>query len=57
VRGLPDSEAFREHMNILDTCGAQHAAVAQYFAALAAQHERLPQSIANAQVEEAEILL
>jgi len=57
VRALPGGEAFREHMNTLDTCETQHAAVAQFFDELAAQHERLPQSIANAQVEEAEILL
>jgi tRNA-dihydrouridine synthase B len=57
VRALPGGEAFRDRMNALDTCEAQHAAVAQFFDALAAQHERLPQSIANAQVEEAEILL
>jgi tRNA-dihydrouridine synthase B len=57
VRALPGGEAFRDRMNALDTCEAQHAAVAQFFDALAAQHERLPQSIANAQDEEAEILL
>jgi tRNA-dihydrouridine synthase B len=57
VRALPGGEAFREHMNTLDTCKAQHAAVAHFFDALSAQHERLPQSIAKAQIEEAEILL
>ena len=53
VRALPGGEAFRDRMNILETCESQHAAVAQFFDELAAQYERIPQSIANAQDEEA----
>ena len=42
VRSLPGGEAFRSFMNTLDTAALQHRAVADYFDALAQQHERLP---------------
>ena len=41
VRSLPGGEAFRDSMNTLETCEAQHAAVAQFFDALADQHEQI----------------
>lgn len=42
VRQLPGGEAFRTHMNTLDNCAAQHAAVGHFFDVLAQQTERLP---------------
>ncbi len=57
VRSLPGGEAFRDGMNALETCESQHAAVAQFFDELAEQCERLPQSMAHAQDEEAEALM
>jgi tRNA-dihydrouridine synthase B len=42
VRALPGGEAFRAHMNTLDTCDAQVRAVTDFFEQLAASHERLP---------------
>ena len=57
VRSLPGGEAFRDSMNVLETCETQHAAVSQFFDALADQYERLPQSIAITQVEEADALM
>ena len=42
VRSLPEGEAFREHMNTLDTSEQQLAAVAQYLDGLAENMDRLP---------------
>jgi len=42
VRALPGGEAFRARMNMLETCAAQTAAVADWFGALAQEHDRLP---------------
>ena len=42
VRALPGGEAFRQCMNTLDSPALQQRAVADYFDALAQQHERLP---------------
>jgi len=42
LRGLPGGEAFRQHMNTLQSCEAQIAAMRDWFGALAEQHERLP---------------
>ena len=42
VRDLPDGEAFRSRMNLLDTCDAQVRAVADWFDALAGEHRLLP---------------
>ncbi|MDP1692231.1 MAG: tRNA dihydrouridine synthase DusB [Burkholderiaceae bacterium] len=42
LRELPGGEAFRAEMNLIDDGAAQLAAVTQWFAQLAAQHERLP---------------
>ena len=42
VRTLPGGDAFREHMNTLQTAAEQLAAVAAYLDGLAEQMERLP---------------
>jgi len=42
VRALPGGEAFRTHMNTLDSCDAQLQALADWFDQLADTHERLP---------------
>ncbi len=42
VRELPGGVAFRDRMNTLDDCTAQHAAVGQFFDELAQQMDRLP---------------
>ena len=47
VRALPGGEAFRARMNTLETCAAQTAAVADWFDALAQEHDRLPPPSAN----------
>jgi tRNA-dihydrouridine synthase B len=57
VRSLPGGEAFRDSMNVLETCETQHAAVSQFFDALADQYERLPQSLVISQDEEADVLM
>lgn len=57
VRALPGGEAFRDRINMLETCESQHAAVAQFFDELAAQYERIPQSIAHAQDEGAGVFV
>jgi tRNA-dihydrouridine synthase B len=57
VRALPGGEAFRDRMNLLETCESQHAAVAQFFDELADQYERLPQSIAHTQVEDSDVFV
>ena len=44
VRSLPGGEALRQHINRMDDCAVQWQAVADYFAALGAQMERLPVS-------------
>ncbi|MGE5450331.1 MAG: tRNA dihydrouridine synthase DusB [Acidobacteriota bacterium] len=43
VRALPGGEAFRAHMNTLETCATQVQAVADFFDALSVDHDRLPQ--------------
>jgi tRNA-dihydrouridine synthase B len=47
VRALPGGEAFRSHMNTLESCAAQWRAVADWFDALADRHELLPVAAAN----------
>jgi tRNA-dihydrouridine synthase B len=42
VRALPGGEAFRTHMNTLDTCAAQVQAVTDFFDTLGLTHTRLP---------------
>jgi tRNA-dihydrouridine synthase B len=44
VAGLPQGEAFRQHMNTLQSCDAQLRAVDDYFAALGVHHTRLPET-------------
>ena len=43
VKALPGGEAFRARMNTIEDSQAQHAAVADYFDAMAAQMDRMPQ--------------
>lgn len=57
VRCLPGGEAFRDEMNRLETCEAQHTAVAQFFDVLADQYERLPKVIENIQNQVDEVLV
>jgi tRNA-dihydrouridine synthase B len=45
VRAWPGGEAFREHMNTLETAPQQLAAVAHFLDGLASQMERLPQRV------------
>ena len=47
VRELPGGVAFRDRMNTLDDCTAQHAAVGQFFDELAQQMDRLPLHLAT----------
>jgi tRNA-dihydrouridine synthase B len=42
VRSLPGGEAFRAHMNTLDSCATQVRAVSDFFDALNLTHDRLP---------------
>ena len=42
VKGLPDGEAFRAQMNLLDSCDAQLAAVSQFFDGLGDRMDRVP---------------
>ena len=42
VRALPGGEAFRAHMNMLQTCDEQVRAVGRWFDQLADRHHRLP---------------
>jgi tRNA-dihydrouridine synthase B len=42
VKGLPGALEFRERMNGIEECSAQLAAVAGYFDALGATHDRMP---------------
>ena len=42
VRALPDGEAFRARMNLVDDAAVQWQLVADYFEELAESHERLP---------------
>jgi len=51
VRALPGGEAFRAHMNTLDTCDSQIQALSDFFDELSLSHDRLP-DVAQAQVEE-----
>lgn len=55
VRSMPGAEEFRDHMNTLETCESQHMAVLQFFDALADRYERLPQSCAHVQNQEADM--
>ncbi len=42
VRALPGGEAFRAHMNTLDSCASQVQAVTDFFDRLAVDHDRCP---------------
>jgi tRNA-dihydrouridine synthase B len=46
VRSLPGGEAFRSHMNTLDSCQSQLLAVQAFFEDLASRHVLLPQPAA-----------
>ena len=54
VRALPEGEAFREHMNTLETAQQQLAAVAKFLDGLANQMDRLPITRAQPLVETSE---
>ncbi len=54
VRALPEGEAFREHMNTLETAQQQLAAVANFLDGLANQMDRLPITRAQPLVETSE---
>ncbi len=56
VRALPGGESFRERMNTLDECRAQHDALRDFFDELATHHERLPVQVPAA-ANEAELAL
>jgi tRNA-dihydrouridine synthase B len=56
VRSLPGGQAFRDEMNILETCEVQHAAVTQFFDDLAEHYERLPKVIETEQDQLDEVL-
>jgi tRNA-dihydrouridine synthase B len=49
VRDLPGGDAFRDHMNTLETAELQSRAVADFFEELAARMERMPQPVAGIQ--------
>jgi tRNA-dihydrouridine synthase B len=51
VRALPGGEAFRQHMNTLESCEAQVLAVSAFFEQLAFEHERLPASHTDALID------
>jgi tRNA-dihydrouridine synthase B len=51
VRALPGGEAFRAHMNTLDTCDSQIQALSDFFDELSLSHDRLP-DVAQALVDE-----
>ena len=47
VHQLPQGDAFRRHMNTLETAQAQYQAVADFFDVLAVQFERLPHPLVS----------
>jgi tRNA-dihydrouridine synthase B len=49
VRDLPGSDAFRDHMNTLETAEMQSLAVADFFEEMAARMERMPKAVAGIQ--------
>ena len=49
VRDLPGGDAFRDHMNTLETAELQSRAVADFFEEMAARMERMPQAVAGVQ--------
>ncbi|RZL86098.1 MAG: tRNA dihydrouridine synthase DusB [Variovorax sp.] len=49
VRALPEGEAFRGAMNLIEDCGAQLRAVADFFDTLGAQMDRIPDAGDDAQ--------
>ncbi|MCW5238296.1 tRNA dihydrouridine synthase DusB [Verminephrobacter eiseniae] len=52
LRALPGGEAFRQHINTLQDCGAQWQAVADHLDALGQRMERLPVASAMAAAQE-----
>ena len=47
VKSLPGGEAFRSKMNLLEDCGQQTQAVADFFDGLNAQMDRMPVAVAH----------
>ena len=54
VRGLPGGEAFRQHMNTLQSCDLQLQALRDWFDELGQTHDRLPPAEAANDDEEAQ---
>ncbi|KQV86882.1 tRNA dihydrouridine synthase DusB [Pelomonas sp. Root1237] len=54
VRGLPGGEAFRQHMNTLESCDLQLQALRDWFDELGQTHDRLPPTVAAANDEDAQ---
>ena len=54
VRALPGGEAFRAHMNTLDTCDSQIQALSDFFDELSLRHDRLPDLATTAPIDEDE---
>jgi tRNA-dihydrouridine synthase B len=48
VRTMPGGEEFRARMNLLEDCGAQWRAVEEFFDAIGAENDRMPQAPAGA---------
>ncbi len=51
VKALPGGGAFRDRMNLIETCDAQVAAVADYFDELATKMDRLPAVCGRAAID------
>ncbi|WP_027017283.1 tRNA dihydrouridine synthase DusB [Comamonas composti] len=47
LRGLPEGEPFRQHINTIEDCAAQWQAVADYLDALGARMDRIPAVIGS----------
>ena len=56
LRALPGGDAFRQRMNGIDDCAAQHRAVAEYLQGLGSEMDRLPpmRAAANDEIQETE---
>jgi tRNA-dihydrouridine synthase B len=53
VRDLPEGDAFRDHMNTLETAELQSRAVATFFEDMAARMERMPTALVKLTANEA----
>ncbi|WP_349742083.1 tRNA dihydrouridine synthase DusB [Roseateles cavernae] len=57
LRGLPGGEAFRQEMNLLESCEAQVSALGDWLGELATRHDRLPVLAIEAANDEQELRL